>query len=285
MLGLPDCAPGGASGLRILFLTDFHAREDLGAPEALERLAAQVNRIRPDLILGGGDCIHDGFGGPREQTRRRFEIFRAFAGRLRAPARWVIGNHDFAGAVDASGAVRPGDPTALFREALEVERCHDAFDVRGIRFILLQSVEVLGGKRGYRGYIDAEQQAWLKEVLTDTPTSQPLVVVSHIPFRTTVVQARQGSTEPLPGNLVVENAREVLALFAGRRLELVLQGHLHTDEQIRYNQTAFIMGGAVSGAWWKGDNRGTEEGFGDLRFQPGPGWSYRYLDYGWDARG
>jgi len=283
VLVLPGCGSKRSQPLRVLFLTDFHAMEERGAPEALNQLAREVNRARPDLVLGGGDCIHGGFSGTEQECETRFGIFKNFVDHIEAPARWLIGNHDFVGAVDESGNVLPGDPTRLFRSLFGLDTLHFTFDYGEVRFICLQSVEVLGGKRRYRGYIDAGQMEWIRAILSTTPKDQFLVLMSHIPLRTTFIQARKGSTEPLPGNLVVENALDVLDLFREHRLGLVLQGHLHTNERITYNHTAFIMAGAVSGAWWQGPNRGTEEGYGDFWISPGTIHRYEYVDYGWQT--
>jgi len=70
-------------------------------------------------------------------------------------------------------------------------------------------------------------------------------------------QTKDGPEAALPANLVVGNANEVLALSAQHRLVLVLQGHLHVNESLRWNELTFLTGGAVSDAWWKGDNWGT----------------------------
>ena len=281
VLAIGGCGGSRRAPFRVLFLTDFHARAELGAPEALARVADQVNRIAPDLVIGGGDCIHGGFAGDLGQSRRRLAIFREFAESIRAPAHWIIGNHDFARAVDSGGEVLPGDPTALFRETMGVERLYSSFDAGGVHWIALQSVDVVGGQPGYRGFVDREQLAWLRDNLGRVPRGRPVVLITHIPLRSTFLQQRERSTAALTANLVVENANEVLSCLAGHRLLAVLQGHLHSDERIHWNDTAFIMGGAVCGAWWQGANQGTEEGYGQLDLDGGALAGYRYLDSGW----
>jgi len=273
------CRSAGSPG-KLLFLTDVHARKDKGAPEALAQAAAEINRLRPDLILGGGDFIHGGFDGDPEVSRERFRVFREFADQLEAPAEWMIGNHDYARAVDDSGRVLKGDPRNLFREVMNIDRTYRAFDFGAYRFVLLDPVEVVGGDLRYRGWVGAAQLKWLKEEIANQPADRPFVLCSHIPLRTTFMQAIESATAALPENLVVGNANEVLACFEGCRLELVLQGHLHVDESIRWNGTTFVMGGAVCGKWWQGANRGTEEGFGLFSGEPLAG-SYRYIDYQW----
>jgi len=82
---------------------------------------------------------------------------------------------------------------------------------------------------------------------------------------------------------VVVNNREVLARFEGHNLILVLQGHLHVNEMLRWRNTTFLTGGAVCGKWWRGVWHGTDAGFGVLKLR-GDHVDWEYIDYGWDAR-
>ena len=75
-------------------------------------------------------------------------------------------------------------------------------------------------------------------------------------------QATAGHEEAAPRNRVVVNNREVLDCFAKHRLRLVLQGHLHVNEMLRWRGTTFITGGAVCGQWWRGRWHGTDPRFG-----------------------
>jgi hypothetical protein len=80
----------------------------------------------------------------------------------------------------------------------------------------------------------------------------------------------------------VANSHEVLALFEGRNLKLVLQAHLHIVEQIAVKGTHFVTAGAVSGAWWKGPHEGFPEGFVVVDVDE-DAFDYRYETYGWRA--
>ncbi len=89
----------------------------------------------------------------------------------------------------------------------------------------------------------------------------PIVISVHIPLISVFTQLDVGSTAPNGRGSVVTNSKELLDLFREHNLKLVLQGHLHSCEDIYVNGTHFITGGAVSGGWWKGAHRGFEEGF------------------------
>ncbi|MEM1159085.1 MAG: metallophosphoesterase [Verrucomicrobiota bacterium] len=284
LLSLNQCSPSQTRRpWRMLFLTDFHAREDLEAPVALHLLAERVNQLAPDFVLGGGDCIHGGFAGEPEVCRERFGIFKDFIQKIKAPAHWMIGNHDFVAAVDVKGNPRSNDPTRMYREFTGNHELHRHIELAGRSLICLQSVQVVGGEQGYRGFVDEIQLEWLRKTLAGIPEDRPILLFSHIPLQTTFMQSLYGSMSALPSNLVVENAKAVLDMFSDRPLQFVLQGHLHINERVIWNDTTFVMAGAVCGAWWKGGNRGTREGFGQLDFHHKDTVHYRYGDYGWSA--
>ena len=81
--------------------------------------------------------------------------------------------------------------------------------------------------------------------LLDVPPQTPIVISTHIPFITVFTQILYGEYAPDHHGLVVENAREVLDLFEGHNLRIVLQGHLHYLEDIEVYGTHFITVGGV----------------------------------------
>lgn len=254
--------PGAGPPLRILFFTDLHAMRGREAPEGMEWAADLVNRTPCDLIIGGGDFVHGGFTSTAEKMKPRVELCREFLERLEKPVFPVIGNHDLVGAQPADGTEPASDPRRVFRELFGLDRTYYHFDHGGYRIFVLDSIEPLDPEERYRGHISPEQIDWLKSELEQTPVDKPLILATHIPFRTLFMQVRESPIAALPPRLVVQNANEILEIFAGHRLALILQGHLHVNEQLNWGDTHFIMGGAVSGAWWQGANLGTPPGFG-----------------------
>lgn len=85
--------PDGAGSVRAVLLTDLHVAGPDMPPERLARIVAQVNALRPDLVLIGGDFISD------KRTATRFypvdQAVAPLAG-LQAPLGTiaVLGNHD-----------------------------------------------------------------------------------------------------------------------------------------------------------------------------------------------
>ncbi len=267
-------ATADAPALRFLFFTDVHAMLEHGAPRKLREIARRMRDIDCDLIVGGGDFVHGGYTSTAAAMEPRFAVLGEFLNTLDRPLEAVLGNHDLVGVSPADGSPPESDPARFFRSTFGLKETRRSFDHMGYRFVVLDSVQPLSGPQ-YRGWVGAEQVAWLGELLTKTPAEMPIVLCSHLPFRSMFFQTKEGSEAALPANLVVVDANEVLALFAQHRLVLVLQGHLHVNESLRWNERTFLTGGAVCGAWWKGDNWGTLPGFGTLDVAPGRcDWEY-----------
>ena len=118
-----------------------------------------------------------------------------------------------------------------------------------------------------------------------TPRDRELVLVSHIPLH---IESRETMRQmfktdvPSPGRLV-SNAAEVMALFSGRPLRAVLQGHLHFQEHAVKGGVPHIIGGAVCAKYWRGAWFNTEEGFGLLDLE-GDRHRWQYVDMGWEAK-
>jgi len=273
----------GGKGLHIVFYTDVHARREWDTPLALEQAAEAINAIQPDLVLGGGDLITDGFQNSAELADERWDVYMKLPGAIRAEHHSVIGNHDLVGAIPEDGSPPSTDPRAAFRQRLGVERTYYSFDALGYHFMLLDSIQVLDFDNKYRGYIGPEQLEWIREDLSAVSAATPIVVVLHIPLLTGFYQAAKGGTVAAPASRIVVNNTEVSKAFARHNLLLVLQGHLHVAEMLRWRATTLITGGAICGRWWRGAWHGTREGFCSVRLLDGRV-DWEYLTYGWQAR-
>jgi 3',5'-cyclic AMP phosphodiesterase CpdA len=274
----------GAAGdsLRVTFFTDIHARTEWETPRAMAMAAAAINSRRSDLVIAGGDLITDGFQSAAETVEHRWDAYLEMHRGVNGRVEPVIGNHDLVAAVPEDGTPAATDPRARFRNAFGLERTFRTFEAAGYRFFLLDSIVVTGGEDPYEGRIDDQQLRWLVTQLASIDPSTPLVVATHIPLLTAMYQATEGATTAALANRVVVNSREVLDMFDGHNLLLVLQGHLHVDEMIRWRDTTFITGGAVCGKWWRGSWHGTPEGFGTLTLRPDRV-EWQYHTYGWEA--
>jgi len=272
-----------AGTLRLLYYTDLHTRVEWDTPLALKMAAESMNAQKTDLAIAGGDLITDGFQSSAETVAPRWDAYMKMHRTLGTEVHPMIGNHDLVAADPNDGTPPSDDPRREFLDHFGLDLTYRSLDAQGYHFIFLDSIEVLGGDRRYRGFIGAEQLGWLREDLTAVSLETPIILCTHIPLLTNFTQATAGATEANPFHRVVENNREVLETFRAHNLVLVLQGHVHVDELIRWRGTTFITGGAVCGRWWRGEWHGTKEGFGMVTLQPGR-IDWEYIEYGWTAR-
>jgi 3',5'-cyclic AMP phosphodiesterase CpdA len=285
---LPDRAVWGARGarqgdLRLVFYTDVHARTEWDTPRAMAMAARAINREQADLVIAGGDLITDGFQSAAATVEPRWQAYVDMHSSIRPTVEPVIGNHDLVAARPEDGSEPSPDPRAVFRSKLGVDRTWRSIDAAGCRILIVDSVEVTDDELKYHGRVSAEQCAWLASELERTDPETPLIVASHIPLVTALYQATEGATTGAKANRVVVNNTEVLELFRDHNLLLVLQGHLHVDEMVRWSGTTFITGGAVSGKWWRGSWHGTPEGFGVVTVRHDRV-EWEYHTYGWVAQ-
>lgn len=276
-----DGAPKGQ--LRFAFFTDVHARTEWGTPVAMAKAARTINAQKPDLVIAGGDLITDGFTSLPDQVAPRWDVYMKMHNAIDGDVHATIGNHDLVAANPADGSKPSADPRAEFRKRLKLDRTYYSFDAMGYRVFVLDSINVIRGKLHYQGLIGPAQMEWLSEELLKTPKDMPIVMVSHIPLLTAFFGATRGALEGGKPNRVMVNNRGVLDLFRDHNLLLVLQGHLHAQEVIRWRKTTFITGGAVCAKWWRGSWHGTEEGFNIITLKENHV-DWEYVDYGWEAQ-
>lgn len=263
------------------FITDIHLQKEDQAPEGFRKAIADINAMQPDFVLTGGDLIMDALEEPYESADSLYDMYVEEVKGFNMPVYNTIGNHELFGIYEVSG-VSPDHPE--YRYGMYEKRIGEtyySFDHKGWHFIVLNSI-IDTEDREYIGMVDEVQMEWLKADLLKVDPKTPIVISTHIPFITVFTQILYGEYAPDYHGLVVENAREVLDLFAAHNLKLVLQGHLHYLEYIEINGLSFITAGAISGHWWEGPNHDIEEGY-LMVYVEGDDFCWEYVDYEWDA--
>ncbi|MFH0879667.1 MAG: VanZ family protein [Lentisphaerota bacterium] len=270
---------GSTQTFKMVFFTDVHTRTEWNTPEALSMAAEAIRAQNPDLIIGGGDYITEGFESGEDRMAPRWDAyFHDMHQQLFQPVLPAIGNHDLVGARPVDGSAPSADPRATFKRRFNLSKTYWSTNAGGYHFVFLDSIEVTDDALQYRGCINPEQLGWLRQDLLTVPTNTPVIAVTHLPLRTSFY-----STHAPEANRVVVNHEEVLKAFDGHRLLMVLQGHMHVYETLQAGSTQFVTGGAICGQWWRGPWRGTPEGFCVIQLN-GNIAKCEYVSYGWVAR-
>jgi Icc protein len=271
-----------AADFSFAFISDVHLQPENNAVTGFLEAIDTINDLKPDFVIVGGDNIIDALSQSHGKADSLYTLFLETEKALNMPVYHTMGNHEIYGIYSKSGA-DPDNPDygeKMFEN--RIGKSYYSFDHKGWKFIVLNSIENAGND-SFIGLIDEKQVAWIKEELQKTDPSTPVVLSTHIPFITVNTQKYEGTTLPNDSSLVIINGKEVIDLFKGHNLKLVLQGHLHTVEDIYIDGIHFITGGAIAAAWWTGPFRGHEEGFMLIKVR-GSEFSWEYVDYKWTVQ-
>ena len=261
------------------FISDIHLQPENNAVRGFLQAIDSLNDLKPEFVITGGDMIMDALGQRHSKADSLYDLYQETVKALKMPVYSTMGNHEIYGIYSRSGADKndPDYGEKMFEN--KFGKSYYSFEHKGWKFMILNSIEDTG-KDGYVGLIDAKQTEWIKEEIQKTDPSTPIVLSTHIPFITVETQKYEGTTIANDSSLVIYNGKEILDLFRGHNLKLVLQGHLHIYEDIFIDGIHFITGGAIAAGWWKGPYLGHEEGFMLIKVK-GDDFTSEFVDYKW----
>ena len=266
------------------FMTDIHLQPERGAAIAFQWAIREVNRRDPDFVITGGDMVMDVLNQSYGRADSLYRMYEDLSKKFRMPVYHTMGNHEVYGWQRLEHGIEehPEFGKGMFEKRLGPR--YYSFDHKGWHFLVLDAVFL--EERGiYSGKIDEEQLRWIIQDLDKLDSQTPIAISVHFPFISSAFQLTMGPKAKVPEGLLIENSREILALFSDYNLRLVLQGHLHFLEGIYVqDQVHFITGGAVCGSWWdNGPESKPEEGFVMVHVRGGD-LSWEYIDFGWTPR-
>ena len=272
-----------AQDFRFVFATDVHLMPDERALKGYNQAIAAINGLRPepDFVIMGGDLVEDQYLQTLEDAQKMFDLYQEATEKLQMPVHNVLGNNDIIRSdrtrIDPS---HPDYGKGLFRRRLGEGATYRSFDYGGWHFVLLDSLGLEEGE-GYRGYVDGDQLSWLKDDLDRIGTERPVCVALHVPLVTSFIQIERNNMMAPPGFAVVNNGTQVVKLLSKYNVRLILQGHLHVLEEIKYKNTSYITGGMLSGAKWEAQSYlGHSNGFVVVDVK-GNEFSWKYQTYEW----
>jgi 3',5'-cyclic AMP phosphodiesterase CpdA len=260
--------------------TDVHIQQELKAAEGTSACFDKIDTVAADFALCGGDLVFDSTATPRTKGIELFDLYASTRKRLSLSVRSVPGNHDVFGLSNKSGVLAT-DP--LYGKKMFEDRIgprFSSFDHKGWHFILLNSIGITPD-RDFIGLIDDEQLDWLRSDLKSVGPTRPILVMTHVPILSAVLQIVPDPWKTAPTYLVT-NSQSVIDVLAPYNVKAVLQGHTHIRENVLYNGCQYITSGAVCGNWWKGTRCGHPEGFAVVTLT-GETVTWRYETYGFVA--
>jgi 3',5'-cyclic AMP phosphodiesterase CpdA len=269
------------ASFRFVFMTDIHVQPELKGDEGFKQAINKVNQLKPDFVITGGDLVFDALGQSYERAEQLYNMYIDVCNEFNMPIYNTMGNHEVFGLYEKSG-INPNHKEygkKMYKKRTGYKNSYYSFDHKGWHFMILDDIGFTEDRK-YIAEIDSAQLEWIKEDLKQIRMKTPIVISVHIPFISVGEQMRSGGTAALSPGIALANSHEILRLFEGYNLQLVLQGHLHIVEEIIYNDVHFITAGAVSGRWWKGLRYGFPEGFAVINVKEND-FTWEYETFGW----
>lgn len=269
--------------LRVAHITDVHLKNDLGAPAKFTRCLHHIQQQGPkvDMILNGGDIVFDMNKENMGAINAQWQLWHSTVkNECSIPIHYAIGNHDIWLMEDSRGDAFYGKKYSLGQ--LRMQRAYYSFTQAGWKFIVLDSVHLDVDSTWYIGKLGDAQLAWLQQELEGNTAGMPVCILSHIPILTATLMVQDNIVnkwEFLGGDMHTDVAKIISLFNRHQQVKLCLSGHIHLRDKVVYNNQTFICNGAVSGAWWKGNNRETAPGYGLIDLYADGTFEEQYVPY------
>ena len=210
------------NGFVIAHISDLHCGEAYFEPNLLERAIAEVNDLRPDIVICSGDLTTFGF-------RHEYQLAREYLNRIECEALVVVpGNHD-------SRNVGYVHFEELFGERNSVLRKD------GVTVVAVDSTE----PDLDNGQIGRGRYRWIEEQFDDDSRLRIFVLHHHL--------------LPVPGTgrerNVVYDAGDAIECLQRAGAHLVLSGHKHVPYAWRLENLFVVNTGTVSSLRLRGNTR------------------------------
>ncbi len=218
----PDNAPAfdnpEKKDLHFIFFADAHSRF-----ERMSQFVNEANEINADLVIDGGDIVHDA---------TEPELDRAYNDRkkIKAPVYLTTGNHD----VDFRGPFHNKPPELP---------PFQSFDAKGVHFILMDD----------ESQAITEEQFKKLETDLENNKGKPTVVSMHVPVYLSKEPLTVKLTKKLPLNfksptlLEKDQIERFSSLMSKYKVKAVLTGHTHFPDQIEKGGVKYVTVSSTGG--------------------------------------
>ncbi|PSL34539.1 metallophosphoesterase family protein [Chitinophaga ginsengisoli] len=269
--------------LRIAHLTDVHLYDKSGAPDHFRKCLHHVQSQEPtvDMILNGGDIVFDMNKENLSTIDQQWKLLHSIMkNECSLPVYYTLGNHDIWWHENSRGQAAYGKQYSMGQ--LQLSLPYYSFVKGGWKFIVLDSVHLDIDDTWYIGKLGDEQMHWLEEELKSTDSGMPVCVLSHIPILTATLMVEDNVVnrwQMLGGEMHTDVAKIIRLFYQHPNVKLCLSGHIHLKDKVVYNNVTYLCNGAVSGAWWNGNNRETAPGYGLIELFANGDFTEKYVNY------
>lgn len=216
---------------QILDKEDAAQLNALSAPETQK--VVQSLGTQPIHGIALGDLVFDKFD--------LYPDYKEAIAKTGIPFYQVIGNHDM-----DLGARSDEQSHKTYAQHFGPTWC--SFNRGKAHYVLLDDVFMTKTNRGYMGYLNEAQLAWLEKDLALVPHGSLVIVSLHIPTKTGA--ARRNKQPESPGGML--SNRDVLYKMLAPYKAHIMSAHTHVNENWEEGSLMEHNHGTVCGAWWSG---------------------------------
>ncbi len=248
--------------LRIAHITDVHVQPEGDAPFGFASALKTIQNLedKVDCIVNTGDCIMDSFKADKARTKTQWDLWNSILqNETSLPIISSIGNHDVWG-WGYGGKYKNeelfGKDWAV--KELKIPKRYYRKDMGNWSFISLDSTFADG--LGYKARLDDEQFDWLSKEVEQIPKENFVCILSHMPILGISVffdgDNMKSNNWHVPGSWMhIDAIRIKNLLHKHSNVKVALSGHIHLIDECEYLGVKYYCDGAVSGAWWGGNNQ------------------------------
>lgn len=230
----------GQKDFSFVFLPDLHLHPDSLVITNFEHLAKQLNTIKPDFVLTGGDMIYTAKNVNDEKAGILFDLMDKEFKLLKMPVYLTMGNHENVGITKESGIDISNSNWGKQMFEKKYNKRYYTFTFNGWKFFVLDGIKILEKEKDYTSGVDPGQIEWIKNELRSTDITMPIIISIHTP-----IIIPEGITNP-DSRAISNNSATVLNLFRTYNLKIVLEGHTHRYMNLFLNGVHYISGGSTS---------------------------------------
>ncbi len=269
--------------LRLAHITDVHLKNEFNAPTRFTKCLQHIQEQSPkvDFIVNGGDIVFDMNKENISSIDNQWELFHDIMKKeCSLPAYYCLGNHDVWWFEINKTDILYGKKYSL--DQLNLKKPYYSLIKNGWKFIFLDSTHLDVDKTWYIGKLDQGQFEWLSKELSQTPKEQPVMIISHIPILTALLMIEDNIVnkwQMLGGEMHTDTAKIINLFYQHKNVKLCVSGHLHMRDKVIYNDVTYLCNGAVSGAWWEGNRRETQAGYGLIDLFADGSFEEKYVNY------
>ena len=165
-----------------VFATDIHLQHERNAVEGFKKAIVEINNINPDFVITGGDLIMDALGVDYERADSLYNLYIETSKLINAPVYNTMGNHEVFGLYDTNTVLRKHPEFGENIYEKRIGKRYYSFIHKGVKFMILDSIEEIPDSNKYFGKIDIEQIEWLKGELEKTDKRVPKDFIHSYPI-------------------------------------------------------------------------------------------------------